>query len=784
MKTYIDQRQSRQRLRRRMSLSTQAIVRRSALRPRLVLVIWLVAFAAGILLNAKYLSSALTTDVRYTNNPESKQAATLLEQRLLGPHHASEVVIVQSSRWSVKDESFRAFVKTLRERIAGLGPAVVLSVTDVYETTGAPLASGDGHTTLLPVTMAGTVDRAAENIAMLHKVTLEGQTPSGFRVLQSGEATTGEDFTKIAEKDLKKGELFGVIVALVILLLVFGSAVAAAIPIILGIIDISIALGVIAVLGRFFHFSFVVTNMVTMIGLAVGIDYSLFIVSRFREVRARGLGKVDAIAATGGTASRAVLFSGVTVVLALLGMLLLPLTIFKSLGSGAIVVVLVAILASLTLLPAALSLLGDKVNSLRLPFIGRRSADSGAGGFWGWVTRTVTARPLVSLLLATGVLVAAGSWLFGMKTGFSGISSLPKGVQSEQAFTVMAREFSGGMTQPVEVVVTGSVASAEVQSSLVKFRGLVRADSSFGPATDQMNPAGNLILVSLPLRGDPSSPPSYDAVRRLRSEVIPMAFAGSGAHVVVGGMTASSVDFFALTHRYTPIVFAFVLGLSLVLLTVVFRSIVLPITSIILNLLSVGAAYGLVVLVNQKGIGGGLFGFQRAAVIEAWFPLFLFSVLFGLSMDYHVFLLSRIRERYAATHDNRQSVAFGLQSTGKIITGAAVIMVAVFGGFAAGDLVMMQQMGFGLAVAVLLDATIVRSVMVPSVMELLGDRNWYLPRWLRWLPHVRFEGERPREATTSRFELVHGDIGIHVKDPGAAVAVPKGEVMNGGRLRR
>ena len=423
-------------------------------------------------------------------------------------------------------------------------------------------------------------------------------------------------------------------------------------------------------------------------------------------------------------------------------MLLLPVTIFKSLGSGAIIVVSVAILASLTLLPAVLSVLGDRVNSFRLPFLGRRAADDHDGGFWDWATRRVTARPVVSLLLATGLLVAAGSWLFGMKTGFAGTSSLPKGVQSEEAFTVMARDFSGGLTQPTQVVVTGPVQSADVQAALARFQSLVGNDQTFGPSVVQINPAGNIALVSLPLRGDPNSPASYDAIRMLRSRVIPQAFANSPAHVIVGGVTAGAVDFFAITHRYTPIVFVFILGLSFLLLMLVFRSVVLPIKSIILNLLSVGAAYGLVVLVNQKGIGGGLFGFQRAVTIEAWFPLFLFSILFGLSMDYHVFLLSRVRERYDATHDNTESVAFGLRSTGRIITGAAIIMVAVFGGFAAGNLVMLQEMGFGLAVAVFLDATIVRSVLLPSAMELLGDRNWYLPRWLRWLPEVRFESRQ------------------------------------------
>jgi RND superfamily putative drug exporter len=434
-------------------------------------------------------------------------------------------------------------------------------------------------------------------------------------------------------------------------------------------------------------------------------------------------------------------------VLALAGMLILPLSIFQSLSLGAIIVVLTAILASLTLLPAVLSLLGDRVDALRI--FRRRSAADHVGGFWDWATKKVTARPVVSLLVATGLLASAGVWLFGMRTGFNGISSLPRGVQSERAFMVLEQNFSGGLTSPAQIVVDGKVNSTGVQAAITRLDLMVLDDRAFGPGTVQTNQAGDLAMISLPLRGDPNSTASYDAIRRLRADEIPKAFAGSSSTVVVGGATASSVDFFALTHHYTPLVFLLVLGLSFILLMVVFRSIVLPVKAILLNLLSVGAAYGLVVLVNQKGIGAGLFGFRRAPMIEAWFPLFLFSILFGLSMDYHVFLLSRIRERYEATGDNREAVVFGLRSTGRIITGAAVIMVAVFAGFAAGKLVMLQEMGFGLGVAVLLDATIVRSVLVPSGMELLGAWNWYLPGWLRWLPEVRNEGGKPPLKTAS-----------------------------------
>jgi RND superfamily putative drug exporter len=293
---------------------------------------------------------------------------------------------------------------------------------------------------------------------------------------------------------------------------------------------------------------------------------------------------------------------------------------------------------------------------------------------------------------------------------------------------------------PVEIVIDGNANDPAVAGEIDSLVGKLADNPEFGPATITTNDAGDLTLVSVPMATDANSQESYETIRDLRADVIPGVFNGSSANVSVTGVTAFNEDFNSLIDDYTPIVFAFVLGLSFLLLMLAFRSIVVPIKAIIMNLLSVGAAYGLLVLVFQKGYVADFLGVQQVATIESWLPIFLFCVLFGLSMDYHVFLLSRIREHFDATGNNRESVAVGLHSTAKIITGAALIMVAVFGGFAMGQLTMMQQMGFGLAVAVFIDATLVRSVLVPAAMALLGDRNWYLPRWLSWLPDLRVEG--------------------------------------------
>jgi len=304
----------------------------------------------------------------------------------------------------------------------------------------------------------------------------------------------------------------------------------------------------------------------------------------------------------------------------------------------------------------------------------------------------------------------------------------------------MAEDFSGGFDSPVEIVIDADQSSPPIQAAIEALRATLAEHGAFGPSRVEANEAGDLAVVSAPTTGDPSADASVTAIERLRDSYIPDAFSGTEATVLVGGDTAWNKDGFDIINRYLPIVIALVLGMSFLLLTVAFRSIVVALKAIVMNLLSVGAAYGLLVVVFQQGVGAGVLGFRQGEFVAAWLPLFLFAVLFGLSMDYHVFLLSRIREHYDKTGDNSGSVAYGLRTTAGVITGAALIMVAVFFGFAAGDLVDMQQMGFGLGVAILIDATIVRTVLVPASMKLLGTRNWYLPSWLRWLPNMHVEG--------------------------------------------
>ena len=727
----------------KLDLSSEGLARSSSRHAWRTIGIWVALIVVALVLTATLLAGVITTEFKFTNNPDSKRGDALLEKHLRGEKKITEVVVVRSSPAgpTVDEQPFQDQIESLYGQIIGLGSGVIEGGTNYYQTGNEFQVSRDRHTTIMPFVMVGNLDQATDNMeAELLDMVREADGKDGFQVLIAGEASFGAELNELTVKDIEKGERIGVPVALIILLVLFGAVLAALLPILLAIVAIIVALGAAALVGQATELIFFVTLMITMIGLAVGIDYSLIVVSRFREELARGLDKYDAIARTGATASRTVVFSGITVVLALAGMLIIPTTVYRGLAMGAILVVISAVMASLTLMPAVLTLLGHRVNALRLPFIGRRldrRSEGTRGGLWDWIIRLVMAQPLVSLVVSAAVLIAAASSLLDIDTGFNGVDAFPDGVQAKEAFLLLEEEFSFGVVNQVEIAIEGDVSSAPVKSGVARLQARLSEDPDFeGQATLQDN-GRRVTLLSVPVRGEPSSASAVDAVTRLREQYIPDAFSGVQAEVFVTGLTAFNLDFFEIADTYTPVVFAAVLGLSFLLLMLVFRSIVVPAKAIVMNLLSVGAAYGLMVLVFQKGVGSSLLGFQETEIIDAWIPLFLFSVLFGLSMDYHVFLLSRIRERYDQTHDNMESVAHGLRATAGLITGAALIMVAVFSGFAAGDIVSNQQVGFGLAVAVLLDATIVRTVLVPSAMRLLGNANWYLPSFLHWLPDLR-----------------------------------------------
>jgi RND superfamily putative drug exporter len=748
----------------RSTFSITGLARISARRPWYVVAGWvLVLFVMFGVQAVAPLQS--TSDVTLLDNPESVRGWYLLEEHgIRQTRSGTETVIVHSDTITVDNPAFQQVVQQVTDAVRA-DTEIVAGATNTYEAAAqdpqaaAGMVSADRHTTIIPVSLTGTLEEAVENGgAFLEIIHGQQDAAAGFSVLTVGDGSLNEEINTVVEEDLARGEGIGAGIALLILIAVFGALVAAFVPLILAVMAIAIAFGLTALVSQAFELSFFVTNIITMIGLAVGIDYSLFIVDRYREERRRGASIQEGIVNAAGTSGRAVFFSGITVIVALAGMLIVPNNIYRSLGIGAILVVVVAVLATMTLVPALIALIGDRLDWPR-----RRRYDAATmarqqahdretihTGFWGRITGAVMRRPLVSLVAATIFLLACAAPYLNFEPGLGGASNLPDELESRQAYMILSSEFSAGLISPVEIVIEGPLDDPSVQAGIETVRstlaGATDADGQplFGPATVQESPDSRVALISVPLRVAPDSAAGNAAIALLRDELLPpIEGTMANSEILVTGVTANSVDFLEMRDTYTPIVFTFVLGLSFLLLLVVFRSLVVAAKAIVMNLLSVGAAYGLLVLVFQEGYFHSWFGFQRVEAIEAWLPLFLFSILFGLSMDYHVFLLSRIKEHYDQTARNQESVAVGLQQTARLITGAALIMVAVFAGFAAGRITFLQQVGFGLGVAVLFDATIVRAILVPSAMALLGDRNWYLPRWLGWLPRIRIEAPAP-----------------------------------------
>ncbi len=565
-----------------------------------------------------------------------------------------------------------------------------------------------------------------------------------FDVTTIGTSSINEEFSLIAAEDLIKGEMIGIPIAVMVLIFVFGALVAPMLPLALGLFSIGIGLGIVTLVGQFEELQLFIENMVTMLGLAIGIDYSLFIVERYREQRRLGYSTQRAIEIAGGTAGKAVLFSGITVILALLGVMLVPINIFFSLSLGAVIVVAVAVMLTLTMLPAMLSLLGDRINWPRKtprPSTVPHHIDT-YGGFWGKITKVVVSRPAISLVAAILLLLAMAWPVVDLETGFTGTAQMPPG-ETTDAYGYLERDFSAGLLAPVEFVFEGE-RSEELEAALGEFQSALVESGEFAPFTEGVSwdEENNLAALTGTMMYPPSSPEAYALIDTVREDIIPATIGQvEGVESWVTGQSAVENDMLEMLGSRTPLVFIFVLTLSFILLTLAFRSLIVPLQAIVFNLLSVAATYGLLVLVFSKGFLRDFLGYTESPVIESWIPILSFCILFGLSMDYHVFILSRIREHYDISHNNSEAVAVGLRSTGKIITGAALIMVVVFGAFSTGSLLAMQQLGFALAVSVFLDATIVRSVLVPSIMTIVGDRNWWLPKWLEWLPDIRIEGE-------------------------------------------
>ena len=664
---------------------------------------------------------------------EAGRGAVALEKSKLEPN--SELVLVQSDELKAGDPEFDAAVADTTRRLRALPSVTALD----SPSDGGGQVSADGHAALVEFEIRGDAEQAETRVdASLAATAAAQRAHRGLRVEQFGDTSANKALEAVFNEDLKKAETSSLPITLIILVLAFGALVAAFVPLLIAFSAVLATLGLLALPSQLVPMDPNVSSVIVLVGLAVGVDYSLFYLRREREERRAGRTAEAALAAAAATSGRAVLVSGATVIASMAGMLLSGDPTFTSFAVGTMTVVAVAMFASLTVLPAVLSKLGDKVEKGRIPLLGRLRERRGGRSVWAGVVERVMRRPVLSLVLSVGFLVALAIPALGMNLVVSGADDLPRDVPVVQTYDRVTAAFPGEAAGADVVVEAADTRTGPVAAAIADLRERAEAsDVVNGPVTVTRSADGGVASVDVPTVGSGSDAEATAALETIRERLVPAAFAGaSGAEVNVTGMAAQSKDFGDLVAQRLPLVFAFVLGLAFILLLVTFRSIVVPIKAIVLNLLSVGAAYGVLVLVFQDGLGESLLGFHSNGGVSSWLPMFLFVILFGLSMDYHVLILSRVREGIDRGLGSDEAVREGISATAGTVTSAAMVMVAVFSIFATLSIVDMKEMGVGLAVAILIDATVVRAILLPAAMKLLGERNWYLPSSLSWLPEV------------------------------------------------
>jgi uncharacterized membrane protein YdfJ with MMPL/SSD domain len=684
-----------------------------------------IAFVVVALVGGSAVGQRQLTDAESGAGSSKTAEMALQDKHLQDP--ASESVLVQSRSTTANSPQFRAAVADVTHSLQSSGQ---VSRVD------SPKPSSDGHAAVIDADLKGDPDDAEDKAdAIFAAVDQAKRANPGVQIGVTGDATANKQLSDSISDDFAKAETLSIPITLLILVVAFGALVAAGIPLILALSAVMATIGLVSIPSQIFPVDPAIGSVILLIGMAVGVDYSLFYLRREREERASGREPRDAIDAAAATSGRAVLISGLTVIAAMAGMFLGGNSVFLSFGIGTLLVVAVAMLGSLTVLPALMSLLGDKVEKGRIPFLSRRRV--GSSRVWSAVVRGVMRRPAVSILVTGGALVALALPAFGMNIKTTGLQEFSKGFSTIKTYEKIQSLYPSEHPPAVMVVQADDVGSAQVTAAVDQVTSRARAQGvSVGAADTRVNSERTIESVAMPLAGNGENDKSKQALSTLRDRLIPSAFSGTGAQVDVAGDTANGVDWQDSIKTHLPLVFGFVLSLAFLLLLITFRSIVVPITSIALNLLSVGAAYGLLVLVFQDGHGQGLLG-AHSSGITMWLPLFLFVVLFGLSMDYHVFILSRIKELVDRGVPTEQAVERGIASTAGTVTSAALVMVGVFSVFATLSFIEFKQMGVGLAAAVLIDATLIRGVLLPATMKLLGERNWYLPSWLEWLPRRR-----------------------------------------------
>jgi uncharacterized membrane protein YdfJ with MMPL/SSD domain len=702
-------------------------------------------FAISIVSPAKQIVSE-------TSGPgESGRADTILYNDFKQP--SGESVLIQSKAFHAGTPEFEAAVRSV---IAGVSTLdAVAKVESPYAEENSGQISADKHSAFVGVEIKGPSEEAADKVDPIVARVAELQKANPDFTIGSFGESTNKAVQAAFFDDLKKAGLFSIPLTLIILIVAFGALVAAGIPLLLGLTAVLGTMGLVALISNLLPMEEAVSAMILLIGLAVGVDYTMFYLKREREERAAGRSEEAALEAAAATSGRSVLVSGMTVLVAMAGMFLTGDAGFASFGVATMTVVAVAMLGSLTVLPALLSKLGDGVDRGRVPFVHRLRRDDGEGRIWGAIIDRVLRHPVVSVVLAGGLLVALALPAVQLRTAQPSIDTFPQNLLT--TYNRLKEAFPGTEVAASVVVKAPDVEAPAVQEAIgqLKWRAI---DSGVmnEPIDVDVNPAKTVANINIPVEGDGIDSTSNQALTALRDEIIPPTLGTlADAEVGVTGTTAQAKDFNDQMKIAAPLVFGFVLLFAFCLMLLSFRSLVIAAKTIILNLLSVGAAYGILVLVFQHGWGKQVLGFEFTGGIDPFLPILLFVILFGLSMDYHVFVLSRVREAYDGGMSTDDSIAHGIKSTAGVVTSAAIVMVGVFAIFATLQMMIFKQFGVGLAAAILIDATIIRAILLPATMKLLGDWNWYLPKWLEWIPHFE-HGEKlePVEAAPAPAPIV------------------------------
>jgi uncharacterized membrane protein YdfJ with MMPL/SSD domain len=669
---------------------------------------------------------------------ESARAQSMLTQGGF-KNHAGESVLVQSATGIAVDPAFRREVNHVVARLSNLHQ--IQGIRSPLTPGHQGQISKDGHSALIEFDMRGSSDTASDRVQpVLDTVAQLRRAAPAFTVAEFGDASANLELNKAVNGGLSRAEKLSLPITFLVLLVAFGAFVAAGVPVVLAFSAVLGAGGLAAAASHLFHASDATSSVMLLMGMAVGVDYSLFYLKREREERRAG--HVDSLRRAAATSGRAVLASGLTVLIAMAGMLLSGTKVFDSIGLGAMLVVAMAIVGSLTVLPALLGKLGDRVDKGRV----RRPRTTSRA--WNAVLAPVMRFPLAAALLSAAALIALAIPALRLHTTLIGPGDMPRDMAIVKTYEKIQRAFPGAQAPADVVVRSADLGTPQARAAIARLTTLaLDSGQARQPIETQMNADRTVARIQVPLVGSGENATSMAALRTLRTRLLPASVGRlPGAAYAVTGETAGSHDFNTRIKQTFPLVFTFVLGLAFLLMLITFRSVVIPITSIVLNLLSVGAAYGVLVWIFQDGHFQGLLGFHSGGAVVTWLPLFLFAVLFGLSMDYHVFIVSRIKELRDSGLDTSEAVARGIATTAGTVTAAAAVMVAVFAIFASLPTLDIKQLGVGLAIAVLIDATIIRGVLLPATMKMLGEWNWYLPRWLGWLPRVNLEASRYQPA--------------------------------------